>query len=66
MRKASAISALVYLGMSSLAAGLFLAITLAEDYSWVARFGGSAWIFLLSNIVLMPLVIPAVKKRLGT
>ncbi|MBI4340358.1 MAG: hypothetical protein HY680_10485 [Chloroflexi bacterium] len=65
MRKASIISALVYLGISCLAAGLFLAITLAGDYSWVARLGGSAWIFLLSNIVLMPLVIPVVKKRLG-
>lgn len=65
MRKVSAISALVYLGISSLAAGLFLAITFAGDYSWVARLGGSVWIFLLSNIVLMPLVIPAVKKRMG-
>ncbi len=65
MRKVSVISALVYLSMSSLGAGLFLAITLAGDYSWVARLGGSAWIFLLSNIVLMPLVIPVVKKRLG-
>ncbi|MBF8266947.1 MAG: hypothetical protein HW388_455 [Dehalococcoidia bacterium] len=65
MRKVSAISALVYMGLSTLAAGLFLAITLAGDYSWVARLGGSAWIFLLSNIVLMPVVIPAVKKRLG-
>jgi hypothetical protein len=65
MRKVSAISALVYMGISALAAGLFLAITLAGDYSWVARLGGSAWIFLLSNIVLMPVVIPAVKKRFG-
>ena len=65
MSKASAIGALIYLGTSGLTAGLFLTITLAGDYSWVARLGGSAWIFMLSNIVLMPLVIPAVKKRLG-
>ena len=65
MRRVSVVSALVYLGISALAAGLFLAITLAGDYTLVARIGGSAWIFLLSNIVLMPLVIPAVKKRLG-
>ena len=65
MRKVSAISALVYLGLSTLSAGLFLAVTLAGDYSWVTRLGGSAWIFLLSNIILMPVVIPVVKKRLG-
>ena len=65
MRKVGTLSALVYLGTSILVAGLFLAVTLAGDYSWVARIGGSAWIFLLSNIVLMPLVIPAVKRRMG-
>ena len=65
MKKVSAISALVYLGISTLVAGFFLAITFAGDYSWVARLGGSAWVFLLSNIVLMPLVIPAVKRRIG-
>ncbi len=63
MRRIGLISAVIYLGTSALAAGLFLTITLFGDYTWVARIGGSAWIFLLSNIVLMPLVIPRIKKR---
>jgi hypothetical protein len=48
------------------AAGLFLAATtLRGDYTWVARLGGSAWVFLLSMIILMPTVTPWVRKRLG-
>ncbi len=60
---ANALSAVLYLGISLLAALVFLGVTLVGDYTWVARAGGAAWVFLLSNIVLMPLVIPAVKRR---
>jgi hypothetical protein len=35
------------------------------DYGWVARAGGSAWVFLLSMIIFMPTVTPLVRKRLG-
>ena len=60
------ISAAIYTTVSTLAAGAFLALTLLTgDYSWVARAGGSAWVFLLSMIILMPTVTPWLRKRLG-
>ncbi len=60
------VSAVIYVTVSALAAGAFFAITvLTGDYSWVARVGGSAWVFLLSMIILMPTVTPWVRKRLG-
>jgi len=59
------ISAVVYTTVSVLAAGIFFAVTLLTgDYSWVARVGGSAWVFLLSMIILMPTVTPWLRKRL--
>ncbi len=63
MKNVGLISALIYTGISLMAAGVFLGITLAGDYSWVARIGGTAWVFLLAMIVLMPVVMPLVKKR---
>ena len=63
MKNVGLISALIYTGISLTAAGVFLGITLAGDYSWVARIGGTAWVFLLAMIVLMPVVKPLVKKR---
>lgn len=67
MRVATAgfLSVVIYTGISVVAAGLFLAVTLAGSYTWVARLGGAAWIFLLLMIVLMPIVTPMVKRRLG-
>ena len=60
------ISAVVYTMASALAAGAFFAVTvLTGDYSWVARIGGSAWVFLLSMIILMPTVTPWLRRRLG-
>ena len=56
-------SALTYTPISLAAAGAFLAITLSGHYSWVARIGGSAWVFLLSMIITMPLVTSFYKKR---
>ena len=62
---AGRLSAAIYMTVSALAAGIFFAITvLTGDYSWVARVGGSAWVFLLSMIILMPTVTPWVRKRL--
>ncbi len=59
------ISVAIYTTASLLVVGVFFAITmLTGDYSWVARVGGSAWIFLLSMIILMPTVTPWVRKRL--
>jgi hypothetical protein len=62
---AGRLSAAIYTAVSATAAGIFFAITvLAGDYSWVARIGGSGWIFLLSMIILMPTVTPWVRRRL--
>ena len=64
-RKIAATSALIY-GTISITAALlfFLAATYVGTYTDVARFGGAAWVMLLSFIVTMPLVISFVKKRM--
>ena len=63
---AGRVGAAIYMTASLLAASVFFAITvLTGDYSWVARVGGSAWVFLLSMIILMPTVTPWVRSRLG-
>lgn len=60
-------SALIYLAISFGAALAFLLATLVtgKDYTPVARVGGAAWVFLLTMIITMPLVIPAMKKQAG-
>ncbi len=62
---AGRLSAVIYTGVSLLAALAFFLVTLAGDYTWVARLGGAFWIFLLSMIILMPTVTPWVRSRLG-
>ncbi len=56
---------LICLALALAAGGVFLGITLAGDYNWVARLGGSAWVTMLSLIVLLPIVIPWMKRRQG-
>lgn len=64
-RKIALTSAAIYATISIGAAILFfLAATFVGTYSDVARFGGAAWVMLLSFIVTMPLVISAVKRRM--
>jgi len=64
-RKIAITSAVIYTAISVSVSVLFLiAATLTGQYTAVARIGGALWILLLSYIVTMPLVIPAVKKRL--
>ncbi len=64
--RAALLSALIYTSTSLLAAGAFLAATtLRGDYSWVARLGGGAWVFLLAMIILMPTITPWLKERWG-
>jgi hypothetical protein len=58
-------SALIYSTAAITAALLFfVATSLIGDYDWVARIGGSGWVFLLSMIILMPSVTPLVKRVL--
>ncbi len=64
MKRAGFTSALIYTTISLLTAGAFFGVTLAGDYTWVARAGGAAWVFGLSMIVLMPIITPAVKRRM--
>lgn len=64
MKNVTVISAIIYTGISAIAAGLFLLGTLAGEYTLVERIGGVFWVFLLSMIILMPIVLPAVKKKL--
>ena len=66
MKSLSFISAVIYTGISVTAAGLFFVGTLAGEYTLVERIGGVGWVFLLSMIILMPVVTPMVKRRLGS
>jgi len=63
-REATRRSALTYTALSLAAAALFFAVaTLRGGYPEVARWGGAAWVFLLSMIVSMPLVTAWYQKR---
>ncbi|MBI4285381.1 MAG: hypothetical protein HY670_05730 [Chloroflexi bacterium] len=64
MKSVGLISALIYTGISVVAAVLFLVATLGGEYTLVERLGGIAWVFILSMIILMPVVTPLVKRRL--
>ncbi len=65
MKSLSFISAVIYTGISVTAAGLFFVGTLAGEYTLVERIGGVGWVFLLSMIILMPVVTPMVKRRVS-
>jgi len=57
-------SALIYVPLALGAALVFfLAASLTGDFPMVARFGGAAWVGLLSLIVAMPIVTARLKKR---
>ncbi len=65
--RATRIALAIYGGLSTGAALIFFAVTSsAGTYPPVARYGGAMWIFVLSMIVTMPLVIPRVKARSAT
>jgi hypothetical protein len=65
MRSAASIAAVVYTSLSLAAALVFFVATLLGDYSWVARVGGSLWVFGLCMIILMPTVTPLVRERMA-
>ncbi len=65
MKSIGFISAVIYTGISVTAAGLFFVGTLAGEYTLVERIGGVGWVFLLSMIILMPIITPMVKKKRG-
>ena len=65
MKNASLVSALFYTALSAIAAAAFFLATLTGTYTTVERLGGTLWVFLLSMIILMPVVTPIVKRKLG-
>lgn len=57
-------AALIYIGAAFvLALAFWLVTTFTGTYTNVARWGGAVWIFILMMIVLMPIVIPRMKRR---
>jgi hypothetical protein len=46
----------------ALAAAVIFAVA-ASDATPVARYGGAAWIFILTWIILMPVLAPWLKRR---
>ncbi len=66
MKNVGLVSALIYTGTALAAAVIFLLATLPGQYTTVERLGGTAWVFILSMIILMPLVTPLVKKKIGS
>lgn len=65
MKKTNLLTALIYTSLALAVAGGFVLATLGDDYSWVARGGGAAWVFGLSLLLLMPTVSALVKRRLS-
>ncbi len=63
IRSVGFVSALIYTSISVTAAALFLTVTMMGEYTLVARLGGAGWVFLLSMIILMPVVTSTVKRR---
>lgn len=63
--KAARHAGAIYTGISLGMALLFLALTFltGKSYTPVARAGGAVWVFILTMIVTMPIVIPAVKNK---
>lgn len=64
--KAARQAAVIYTGISLGVVLLFLALTFltGKTYTVVARIGGAVWVFILTMIVTMPIVIPKVKNKL--
>ena len=59
------VSAVVYTALASLAALVLFVAATAVDYDWVARIGGAGWVFLLTMIILMPIVPSLLRERAG-
>jgi len=59
------VSAVVYTACASLAAVVLFGVATAADYDWVARIGGAGWVFLLTMIILMPIVPSLLRERAG-
>ncbi len=59
------VSAVVYTACAALAAVILFGLAIVADYNWVARIGGAGWVFLLTMIILMPIVPSLLRERAG-
>ncbi len=63
MKKPDVISALIYVGTAAAVGVIFFISALVAGYSVVERIGGAVWVFILLNIILMPIVIPRIRRK---
>jgi YHS domain-containing protein len=61
----NSVSAVIYTTGASLAAVVIFGLATAADYDWVSRIGGAGWVFLLTMIILMPIVPSLLRERAG-
>lgn len=61
--KVTTVSAFWYIGISLTLSFVFFLITGWNQYDAVARYGGSIWVFILTMIITMPVIIPWIKKK---
>ena len=59
------VSAVIYTASASLAAVVLFGLATSAGYGWVARIGGAGWVFLLTMIILMPIVPSLLRERAG-
>ena len=59
------VSAVIYTASASLAAVVLFGLATAAGYGWVALIGGTGWVFLLTMIILMPIVPSLLRERAG-
>lgn len=65
-KKTARIAFWTYTLISIAVSALFVVLSLGvANLTIVERIGGAAWVYLLALIVLMPIVIPRVKKKYG-
>lgn len=64
LKRAMRVSYILSGTIALLAGAAFFAVTsFAASNGALTRFGGSAWVLLLSFIIAMPTVTPAMKRR---
>ncbi len=61
----NSVSVVIYTASASLAAVILFGLAIAAGYDWVARIGGAGWVFLLTMIILMPIVPSLLRERAG-
>ncbi len=61
--KITTVSAFWYTGISLTLASAFFLITSRGNYVTTARYGGAIWVFILTMIITMPVIIPWIKKK---